>query len=186
MRKDETSFDDYVLSDDYKLASLEMNMIKNLESTTRWLYLGADATNPGFARIGMTMGDLRSRSYGSVNANYYLFCAFKCRHDLSELELKQIETAILDEFQNRYLNDDGSTKRLSFYESGYLSDCFSNVNFAEFFADLHYEIYENYRNSFVICGMDDGAGGVDGEFVDCIFNDKVRNKDDYRRLIIQY
>jgi hypothetical protein len=86
MKKEIVFLDEYIFSDDYKLAHVEMEIIKSFESAERWLYLGADATNASFARIGITMGDLRSRSYSSANPNYYLFCAFKCRPDLSMVE----------------------------------------------------------------------------------------------------
>jgi hypothetical protein len=185
MKKEIIFLDDYILSDDYKLAHVEMEMIKTFESTERWLYLGADATNPNFARIGITMGDLRSRSYSSANPNYYLFCAFKCKPELSVADLKNMEDVILARFQNYYINYDGSTKRSFFYESGLLSDCFYKIDFLDFFVNLHSEIYQNYRSNFVTCGMEDEFGGEVGEFVDCIFNRKVENQNRYIRMIVQ-
>jgi hypothetical protein len=186
LRKDKVFLDGLTSHDDYKLDYLEVEAQSNFESTEKWLYLGADALDGCFAKIGLTMGDLSSRSYGSVRPTYYLFCAFKCRHDLSRIELVEIEEKILVRFESLYSNADGSSKRLRHYESGRLSECFYPVDFLDFFINLHSEIYENYRDSFVICGMDDGGGGVCGEFVDCIFNSKVTDMMRYINMIVQY
>src|SRR5580700_10817336 len=101
---------------------VEMEARKDFESSTNWLYLGANAVHVNFAKIGLTMGDLSSRSYGSVDPNYYLFCAFKSKHNISNIELKNMENNILYKFENLYKNDDGSTKRLRHYESERLSE----------------------------------------------------------------
>src|SRR5450830_776750 len=175
MKKNIITCTDFILSDDYKSAEVELNMLNNFESIERWLYLGADAANPNFARVGITMGDLRSRSYSSANPNYYLFCAFKCIHNLPLVNLKTMEDDVLRRFENFYKYENGITKRARFYESGVFSDCFYNVDFIDFFKHLHHYIYTNYRNNFVISAMDHGFGVVDGEFIDCMFNQKVEN-----------
>lgn len=186
MKKEKVFLDNFVQSTDYKLEYVELETKRNFESIEKWLYLGADAKNLNFAKIGITMGDLSSRSYSSGNPNYYLFCAFKCKYNLSQLELKNIEEDILMRFEEIYTNDDGSTKRLKHYESDFSSECFYPVNFLEFFINLHLEIYQSHRNSFVICGFDDGFGGVDAEFIDCIFSPKIGNKNKYIKMILQY
>ncbi|RXE52109.1 MULTISPECIES: hypothetical protein [Pseudomonas fluorescens group] len=186
MRKDKITIEDIDTFDDYKMEYVWERTKLDMESRDGWLYLGADASNPSFAKLGLTMGDLISRSYSSGNPNYYLFCAFKCRHDISLNELKIVENNILNRLEDLYRYSDGSTKRMRFYESRILSECFCDVNFIGFFQDLHYEIYENYRSYFVISGMDDGFGGTDGEFVDCLFSPTLSDPHFYRKMIIQY
>ncbi|WP_024690612.1 hypothetical protein [Pseudomonas tremae] len=186
MRKENVTIDDIDTYGDYKMEWVWERTKRDIESTEGWLYLGADAVNKSFAKVGLTTGNLQSRSYSSGNPNFYLFCAFKCRHDLSGRELKSIEKGILSVLEERYQYDDGSTKRERHYESGSMSECFYNIDFMDFFVSLHYEIYENYRSSFVISGMDDGFGGVEGEFVDCIFSPKIPDHHFFRRMIIQW
>lgn len=185
MKKNVIPSYNFIISDDYKLADIEMDIMSNFESTERWLYLGADAANPDFARIGITMRDLRSRSYSSANPNYYLFCAFKCIHNLPVVNLKSMESDVLREFENYYRDQNGLTKRAKFYESDVFSDCFYNIDFEDFLRHLHYFLYTNYRQNFVISAMDYGFGVVDGEFIDCIFNQKVKNQNRYRQMLIQ-
>lgn len=186
MRKEKKTLDDIKIFEDYKAEYIWERSRLDIESTEIWLYLAADAANDTFAKVGLTMGDLSSRSYSSGNPRYYLFCAFKCKHDLQESKLKSIEDDLLSKLEDRYRYDDGSTKRERFHESGRKSECFYDIDFLEFFKDIHFELYENHRSSFVISGMSDGFGSTDGEFVDCIFNSKVSDPHHYRRMIIQY
>lgn len=186
LRKDKIIIEDIDTFDDYKMEYVWERTKLDMESRDGWLYLGADASNPGFAKVGLTMGDLSSRSYSSGNPNYYLFCAFKCRHDISLGELKIVENSILARLESLYTYGDGSTKRMRFHESKILSECFYDVDFIDFFQTLHYEIYENYRNYFVLTGMDDGFGGTDGEFIDCLFSPTLNDPHFYRKMIIQY
>lgn len=158
-----------------------MESIKNIESTDKWLYLGADAKNPFYAKIGLTLGNLASRSYSSANPNYYIFCAFKCKYNLLKHDIDRIENDILTKFEKYYRYENGLTKRMMHYESGRPSECFCDIDFLHFFISLHLEIYSCHRNSFVISGMNDG------EFVDCEFNPKVgTDKYNYIRMITQY
>ncbi|MFZ6781250.1 hypothetical protein ACO0LD_30815 [Undibacterium sp. Ji83W] len=188
MKKEKVFLNNFGISDDYKLAHVETETKNNFESTNSWLYLGRDADDPNFVKIGLTMGDLQSRSYSSANPDYYLFCAFKCKYNISEVELKNIEEEILVRLESFYRNDDGSTKRLKHHESGRPSECFRPVNFSEFFMDLHCEIYENHRNSFVICAWENEIGQIDGQFVDCIFNKviKLEDRNKFIKMILQY
>ncbi|MYM88930.1 hypothetical protein GTP91_17335 [Rugamonas sp. FT82W] len=181
--------DDFVSSDDYKLWYSEMETKNNYESLYGWIYLGADAKNKKFAKIGLSMGDLSSRSYSSSNPNYYLFCAFKCRHDISRDRLAIIEREILTKIDELYKNRNGSSRRMRHYESGALSECFESVDFFNFFKDLHSEIYENYRNDFVTSEWwEDHSVESEGSFVDCIFNPKIslKEKNTFIRMILQY
>jgi hypothetical protein len=84
-------------------------------------------------------------------------------------------------------NVDGSSKRMIHYESGQLSECFYPVNFFDFYRDVHFEIYDRHRNDFVICGYENEFGVDDGEFVDCIFNARQKERyNEYIKLILQY
>lgn len=186
MRKEKVSLEDWPLSDDYKLRHLEIETKLNFESTEKWLYLGADIAKPDFAKIGLTMGDLSSRSYSSGSPGYHLFCAFKCVHDITREKLKSIEANILKKFERKYIYEDGSTKRLNHYESGKPSECFQPVDFLGFFADLHSEIIDNHRDSFVICAKDDGAGGYYGEFVATKFNPRYLDHDKFIDMIFKF
>lgn len=159
----------------------------NFESLDRWLYLGADALDNSFAKIGMTMGDLASRSYSSTRPGYFLFCAFKFTHNISMQEVKCIEGDVLSRIDGLHRNVDGSTKRMTHYESGLPSECFFPVDFFTFYKDLHDEIYDHHRSSFVISGYENEYGIDDGEFVDCIFN--LRHKkhhDEYIKMILRH
>lgn len=181
--------DDFVSSNDYKLWYSENEIKNNYESLHGWIYLGADAKNKNFAKIGLTMGDLASRSYSSSNPNYYLFCAFKCKHDISKDKLEIIEGKILGKIEELHKNRDGSSARMRHYESGFLSECFDPVSFLDFFKDLHLEIYENHRNDFVTCEWwEDHSLESEGTFVDCIFNPKIslKERNSYIRMILQY
>lgn len=182
----ENYLDDSYYSYDYKYEWSKAEIINNFRSVEKWLYLGADAAKNSFAKIGMTMGDLSSRSYSSENPNYYLFCAFKCRHDLSRSELESIEKNVLLRMECLYRKADGSSTRLKHHDSKLLSECFDPVDFLAFFKSLHLEIYQSHRDNFVICGVDDGFGGCDGELVDCLFNPNINDRNKFMRMIIQY
>ncbi len=105
----------------------------NFESPNKWLYVGADCRNLNFAKIGITMNDLRSRSYSSANPNYYLFCAFQCEQSTTKEQLERIEQCALIYLDDVFRYDNGLTKRACHFESGYLSECYYDVDFEDFF-----------------------------------------------------
>lgn len=167
---------------DYKMEAIIEKNAREFESTEGWIYLGADISNPGYARIGMTKGDLRSRSYSSANANYYLFCAFKCKPEVHESQIKAIEDEVLRQFQYRYVHPDGTTKRAIFHESGRYSDCFYDVSFEEFFIDLHQLLYTSYRRFFSTWIVEQ----YEGITIQYLFNPKVPNHKKYVKMLLQY
>ncbi len=188
MKKEMRPFEGFERSyeSDYKLQYLENEVIRNYKSTKKWLYLGADCCNKNFAKIGITEGDLSSRSYSSARPSYYLFCAFKFCHNISEPEMKSVENDILLRIDALHRDRFNNSKRLFHYESGRLSECFEPVDFFQFYKDLHSEIINHHRNSFVIVGYEDESGGCEAEFVDCIFNPRVDNSDNkYIKMILQ-
>lgn len=172
---------------DYKLEYIQREAKKNFESLDKWLYLGADELDANFAKIGITMGNLTSRSYCSSRPSYYLFCAFKFIYNISKQDVKRIEDDVLSKIDILYRNPDDSSKRMIHYESRKVSECFYPVNFFDFYKDVHLIIYNDHRNSFEICGYENEDGEDDGEFVDCIYNsrqEKDHNK--FRKMILQY
>lgn len=102
-------------------------------------------------------------------------------------EVKYVEVDVLSRLDRLHRNEDGSSKRMIHYESGLLSECFYPVDFFAFFKDLHNEIYDNHRGSFVISGYENEYGLDDGEFVDCIFNPRQFNRhNEYIKMILRY
>lgn len=172
---------------DYKLEHTEQESKRNFESIDKWLYLGADAVDKNFAKIGMTMGNLASRSYSSSRPSYHLFCAFKFRYNISMQEVKRVEVDVLSRIDGLHRNEDGSSKRMIHYESGVPSECFYPVNFFDFYKDLHDEIYDHHRGSFVISGYENEYGVDDGEFVACIFNPRQKKRhNEYIKIILRH
>lgn len=188
MKREKLFFDtDVDPLEDYKIQYVMDEIRRNYESTDSWLYLGADAGNVGFAKIGITMGDLTSRSYSSGNPNYYIFCAFKCKYNISKAQLESIERDILEKFDKYYTNSDGSSKRLPHIESKRLSECFYDIDFLDFFKNLHAELFNFHSNMFLICGLEDEFGNIIGDFLDCEFNPIIpmEQRKKYRDMIIQ-
>lgn len=189
MRKQFEEFEkiDSISDRDYKLDFLQQEARRNFESLDKWLYLGADELDANFAKIGITMGDLASRSYSSSRPSYYLFCAFKFKYNISKQDVKRVESDVLSKIDDFYRNADGSSKRMIHYESRKISECFYPVNFFDFYKDMHWIIHENHRDSFEICGYVNKFEIDDGEFVDCIYNPRQKElHDKYRRMILQY
>lgn len=171
----------------YKMEYIHNKAKENFESIEKWLYLGADIRDRGFAKVGLTMGDLTTRSSSSANPNYYLFCAFKCQSDISRAKLESIEKGALKYLDDIYTKHDGSSKRAVHAESGRLSECFYDIDFMTLFNDLHYYLYQNHCNDFILCGFESNSGFCEGEFLNCEFN-KLMSLDEinrHRRSILQ-
>lgn len=149
MRKPQQTFD-LEIPDDYKLASVLERDRADFESTNIWFYVGADYRDRRFAKVGITMGDLRSRSYSSSNPDYYLFCGFQCKHDTTRADLKNIERDVLSYLDEYYPN------RAPHRESRRLSECFYDINFEDFFVDIHQYLHDKHYKHFQIMGFQDG------------------------------
>lgn len=189
MRKKIIPFDDLesFYGRDYKLEYNERESKRNFESGDKWLYLGADAVDKNFAKIGMTMGNLVSRSYSSSRPSYHIFCAFKFKHNISTQEVMRVEVDLLSRIDGLHRNEDGSSKRMIHYQSGLPSECFHPVDFFAFYKDLHDGIYDRHRDSFVISGYENEYGVDDGEFVDCIFDPRQKkHHNKYVKMILRY
>ena len=159
--------------------------IQNLQSVDKWLYLGADITNPHWAKLGITLGDLRSRSYSSANPNYYIFCAFKFNYNVTKEQVLFVEGQLLDKFDLIFKDVYGTPLRLRHYESGKLSECYWPINFSYFLDTLHSELFHNYSNYFVIQSYENEIGYEDGATVECEFSptlDQTTQQDLLKRL----
>lgn len=152
MKKPEQSYDLKIPDDDYKMAEVMENDKKDFESSDIWVYLAADSTNPSFAKVGITMGDLTGRSYDTGNPNYYMFCAFQCGHKTTQSQLKDIERSVFRHLDEIFTNEDGSTKRGRFFESGRLSECYYDIDFEHFFVTLHDYLLDKHIRHFSIGG----------------------------------
>ena len=185
----EDILDEYFYDDghDYKMSVVIQDNRRSFASVSKWLYLGADDRDPNFAKVGITEGNLASRSYSSANPRYYLFCAFKFNYKISKEDMEFVENDILSKLENNWCGGDGRSKRLRHYESNVLSECFEDVDFINFYQDLHRLIYTYHRDKFEISGyqaneFDEG----DAEFVTCIFNKRLPKKENvYIEMILQ-
>lgn len=166
----------------YKMESVYNESKENFESTKKWLYLGASARDSEFVKVGITMGDLTTRSSSSENPGYYLFCAFKCRSNISRSQLEEIEKSALSYLEKVFAYPDGLTKRAFHHDSRRSSECFYDVNFCDFFGELHYYLYENHCNYFMRHGFENELGGDEGDFLDCEFNGRL-SRDEINRWI---
>ncbi|MCL6692408.1 hypothetical protein M8R19_27345 [Pseudomonas sp. R3.Fl] len=167
----------------YKMEFVHNESRESFESTEKWLYLGANARDSEFAKVGITMGDLTTRSSSSENPGYYLFCAFKCRNNIARSQLEDIEKSALNHLERVFVYPDGSTKRALHHESGHISECFYDVDFLFFFGELHYYLYQNYCNYFMLSGFENEAGVDEGEFLDCEFNTRRMSRDEINKHI---
>ncbi len=180
----EDILDDYFFDDgsDYKMSQLLHDGRENFASVDKWLYLGADNRNSTFAKVGITGGDLASRSYSSANPSYYLFCAFQFKYNITKADMKLVEDDILSKLDEYWVS-----KRLYHYESNILSECYDDVDFEQIFKDLHYLIYSRHREKFQISGYQaNDFDESDCEFVCCIFNKRLPKKlSTYVEMILQ-
>lgn len=89
----------------------------SFESADIWICLSADCRNFRHVKVGVTVDNLRSRSYGSVNPNYFLLYVFQCYHNITEEELEFIESGALSCPDNVLTQENGLTKRAHRFES---------------------------------------------------------------------
>lgn len=179
MRKALQQYDQDIPEDDYKMEEILKRDKENFESPDIWFYVGADATNPRFAKVGITMRDLRSRSYSSANPNYYLFCAFQCQHGTSRAKLNSIEKSTL-----RYLDDIFVAKRACHRESQQLSECYYDIDFEDFFSTLHDYLLDYHGEHFQTRGYGNlGRYALEWLFSSCIQPEEKRR---YLNLILRW
>lgn len=173
MKKPQQIYDLEIPDDDYKMAAVMERDRLNFESPNKWFYVGADSTDSCFAKVGITMGDLRSRSYSSSNPNYYLFCAFQCQQSTTEDQLKKIERNALSYLDKVFCDENGQTKRGRHMESQRLSECYYDVNFEDFFVLLHDYLLDNYVSYFQTCVLKNEVGFDEGYALAWEFNQQL-------------
>lgn len=183
MRKPLQTYNLEIPDDDYKLAEVMERHKANFESPNIWFYVGADSANPSFAKVGITMGDLRSRSYSSSNPNYYLFCAFQCDQGTTKSQLESIERKAL-----AYLDDVFPGTRARHSESQRLSECYYDIDFEDFFVTLHDYLLDNHCSNFQTASFENEVGIEEGyalawEFNPCLSRAEQRR---FRNLILRY
>ncbi|HBH6890678.1 hypothetical protein QO199_24525 [Serratia bockelmannii] len=168
---------------DYKIEAIHQRNKEDFESLEKWLYLGADSKNAAYAKIGITTGNMASRSYSSVNPGYYLFCAFKCAASTTKAQLEDIERSVLHYLDGVFTKKDGTTKREYHFESRRLSECYYDIDFNELFWHLHHHLFEKHTNHFIVGYLD----GYAGDFLDCEFNPtfSLEKKISYIKMILQ-
>ncbi|MGF6567320.1 hypothetical protein [Kosakonia cowanii] len=188
MRKPQQSYDLEIPDDDYKTAAVMMRDKANFESPYKWVYVGADARSPWDAKIGITMDDLRSRSYSTGNAEYYLFCAFQCDQRITKQQLEDIERSAIAYLDRVFVDDNGITKRKPHWESQRLSEWYYGINFEEFFVHVHNFLYDNYGTSFQIGAYLNEVGEMDGQALAWLFNPQLEPgvSERYLRMILRY
>ena len=167
------------VDDDYKAEAIYDRDKDNFESLEKWLYLGADSKNAAYAKIGITMGNLASRSYSSGNPGYYLFCAFKCAASTTKAQLEDIERSVLRYLDGEFTREDGTTKREPHFESRRLSECYYDIDFEELFQCLHEYLFKKHDRHFM--------EGYVGDFLECEFSSSLSlaEQKSYKRMIMQ-
>lgn len=187
MRKPQQIYDLEIPDDDYKMAAVMESDRLNFESPNKWFYVGADSRDPGFAKVGITMGDLRSRSYSSGNPNYYLFCAFQCQQSTTEEQLKKIERSAISYLDDIFCDENGQTKRARHMESQRPSECYYDVNFEDFFVLLHDYLMDNHVSYFQTCGFENEVGVEEGYALAWEFNQHLSQdvKRRFRNMILR-
>ena len=155
---------------DYKMEFSHAQAVKNFESVNGWIYIGLDNSVSDRAKVGLTTGDLGSRSYSSGNPDYFLFCAFKCRHDITEDQLRSIEKDLIARLDQHYKNKDEELLRIRHFDSQKLSEWYGGIDTTIFFQDVHYILYTFHFNYFLGVEVYNDVETIDGCYLDCIFN----------------
>lgn len=188
MKREKRIYQLTIPDDDYKMQHVMTEAKKNFESIEKWLYVGANINNKRYAKLGITEGNLQSRSYATQEPGYYIFCAFKCNYNISKQDLEIIEHEILSYLDNVFVDGNGTSKRMRHFESNKLSECFHDVSFDDFLHCVHSTLYAKYLRHFPYGSVPDIYGNEVGDAIDCEFNNKipVETQMKYLRFISQY
>lgn len=153
MRKIPQTYGLEIPDDDYKMAAVMDNDRANFESQNNWFYVGADERDSSFAKVGITTGDMSSRSSYSGNPNFYLFCGFQCQHNIEKSRLRRIEQNVLSHLDEVYPG-----KRARHVDSQRLSECYYDINFLDFFICVHEYLLEHHEGDFQTSYFGDNEG----------------------------
>ncbi|AYV11532.1 MULTISPECIES: hypothetical protein [Shewanella] len=184
MKKPQQIYNLKIPNDDYKIAAVMERDKANFESANIWLYVGTDGMKPEFAKVGITMGDLGSRSYCTGNPDYYLFCAFQCNIHTTKSKLESIEAGALNHLDSLF-----PKHRVPHRESGTLSECYRGIDFETFLISLNDYLLDKHHNDFQTVEYENAIGIVEGYALVCEFNNSILPRDEisrFQRLFIRY
>lgn len=85
-----------------------------VDSGLNWIYIGADVNNKNWSKVGKTTKKLSTRSTGTQNPGYVLFCGFQIKRDFS---VHDIEEYLKEELAKYY-------ETVDHYSTGELSEFF--------------------------------------------------------------
>ncbi len=173
----------FPIEPNYEMDLMSAKAQQEFESAVKWLYVGADIREKNYAKIGITTGDLQSRSYSSARPTYYLFCGFKALHETSREKLERIEKSVLFKLDTDYRF---GSYRVRHTESGELSECYYGAPLTRIFKAVHQILYDHHSNDFNTCIHYNISGYPSGCAIKCEFNDKVLiNSSYYQEIILQ-
>lgn len=165
---------------DYKMEIMHEHDKRNFESREKWFYVGADLFHKNRVKVGITMGDLGSRSYSSGNPDYFLYCAFKCQDSISKEQLRTIEMDVLKGLDIAYAN-----QRMMHAESQYRSEWYRDVKFDDFVIYVHRLLFKNHRSFFIIEGLE-SHWDTNYDLIACLFNKRytIEQQQHYRERLL--
>ncbi|MEX9785719.1 hypothetical protein [Providencia manganoxydans] len=164
---------------DYKMEAIYDRDKRNFESREKWFYVGADLFHKNRVKVGITMGDLGSRSYSSGNPDYFLFCAFQCQDAISPEQLRAIEKDVLKRLDKTYVDDDGICQRMLHAGSQYPSEWYRDVEFYDFVIHVHWLLFKYHSRFFIIEGLE-SHWDSDEDLLSCIFNERYTKEEQQR------
>jgi len=187
VKREKQNYQLSIPDDDYKMQHVMTEHKKNYESLVKWLYVGANKNNKSYAKIGITNGNLQSRSYSTTDPDYYIFCAFKCNYNISKIDLESIESSVISYLDSIYADALGQSKRLQHAESNMLSECFHGIDFDDLLYQVHYALYTKHLRHFPLGSLTDNYGNHIGDIIDCEFNKIIplENKMKYMSFLSQ-
>lgn len=98
--------------DDYKMAFLEKERLRQANSANGWIYVGLDDRSQDRAKVGLTKNGLATRASSSHNPDYLPYCGFKIKEGVPPETIRQIESGTIQALCTRFerRNHKGSGK----------------------------------------------------------------------------
>lgn len=100
-RKWEEKFDSDQF-DDYKMAWVEKERLRQENSDAGWIYIGMDTRSRDRAKIGLTTGRLATRASSSHNPSYVPYYAFKVKEGVCSKQINKIEALAISMLETKY------------------------------------------------------------------------------------
>lgn len=98
-REDKFDPDDF---DDYKMAWVEKERLRQENSENGWIYVGMDSRSDDRAKVGLTKNGLATRASSSHNPDYMPYCGFKIKEGVSREAIRRIEAETICELERRF------------------------------------------------------------------------------------